>query len=126
MITDKLGVPKTIRLSLWGLIVIGIICILAPTKEVFWISGLSLGLFIGPCQSASRVWVSLVAPEEDRASLFGLLMMSGKLTSFFGPLFYGWLVLASGTDRIGMLIVPLLLGAGLVLMPRRLTPPTDS
>ena len=53
-------------------------------------------------------------------------MMSGKLTSFFGPLFYGWLVLASGTDRIGMLIVPLLLGAGLVLMPRRLTPPTDS
>ncbi|MBT5729443.1 MAG: MFS transporter [Alphaproteobacteria bacterium] len=126
MITDKLGVPKTIRLSLWGLIIIGIICISAPTKEVFWISGLSLGLFIGPCQSASRVWVSLVAPEEDRASLFGLLMMSGKLTSFFGPLFYGWLVLASGTDRIGMLIVPLLLGAGLVLMPRRLTPPTDS
>jgi len=126
MITDKLGVPKTIRLSLWGLIIIGIICISAPTKEVFWISGLSLGLFIGPCQSASRVWVSLVAPEEDRASLFGLLMMSGKLTSFFGPLFYGWLVLASGSDRIGMLIVPLLLGTGLVLMPRRLTPPTDS
>ncbi len=119
---DRLGVPKTIRLSLWGVLLIGAVCICAPNKEIFWVSGLSLGLFIGPCQAASRVWVSLVAPEEDRASLFGLFMMSGKLTSFIGPLLYGWLVLASGTDRVGMLIVLILLAAGLATLPRTLQP----
>ena len=122
IVTDRFGVPKTIRLSLWGLLLLGAVCICAPNKEIFWVSGLSLGLFIGPCQAASRVWVSLVAPENDRASLFGLFMMSGKLTSFIGPLFYGWLVLASGTDRAGMLIVLILLAAGLATLPQSLKP----
>ena len=120
--SDRLGAPKTIRLSLWGLLLLGAVCICAPSKEIFWVSGLLLGLFIGPCQAASRVWVSLVAPEDDRASLFGLFMMSGKLTSFIGPLFYGWLVLASGTDRVGMLVVLILLAAGLAILPRTLKP----
>jgi MFS-type transporter involved in bile tolerance (Atg22 family) len=47
------------------------------------------------------------------------MMFSGKATSFVGPLLYGVLVTATGSDRAGMAIVILLMLAGWMAMPRR-------
>ena len=116
---DRLGSLRTIRLSLYGLILFGGMAILAPTKELFWVATLCLGIFVGPSQSASRSYVARRAPDENKASLFGLYMVSGKATSFVGPLIYGWLVLATGHERAGMAIVILLTLAGLLLLPKR-------
>ena len=116
---DRLGSLRTIRLSLYGLILFGAMAILAPTKELFWIATLCLGIFVGPSQSASRSYVARRAPDENKASLFGLYMVSGKATSFVGPLIYGWLVLATGQERAGMAIVIALTIAGLLLLPKR-------
>ena len=46
-------------------------------------------------------------------------MLSGKATSFIGPLLYGIAVAATGTERAGMSIVIVLMVAGYFLMPRR-------
>ena len=108
---------QIIRISLISLIILGGICIWAPTPAIFWGAGLCLGVCIGPCQSSARVHLAQLAPPDDRASLFGLFMLSGKLTSFVGPLCYGWLVWGFGTDRAGMMIVILLLMLGLILLP---------
>ena len=116
-LTDRLGTIRTIRLSLIGLILCGCLAWLAPTASLFWGAGLALGIFVGPAQSAARAHIGMIAPAEYRASLFGLFMFSGKITSFVGPLFYGWLVLGFGTERAGMGIVILLLILGLVLLP---------
>ena len=115
---DRLGSLRTIRLSLIGLILFGTIAILAPTKEIFWGATILLGLFVGPSQSASRSYVARRTPDDNKASLFGLYMVSGKATSFVGPLIYGWLVLATGTERAGMAIVILLTVLGFLLLPR--------
>ena len=89
-----------------------------PSKEVFWAATVILGLFVGPCQSASRSYVARRAPEDSKASLFGLYMLSGKATSFIGPLLYGWLVYFTGIERAGMAIVIILVVIGYVLLPK--------
>lgn len=115
---DRLGSLRTIRYSLIGLIIFGSIAILAPTKEIFWGATILLGLFVGPSQSASRSYVARRAPQDSKASLFGLYMVSGKATSFIGPMIYGWLVFATGIERAGMAIVIALTILGFLLLPK--------
>ena len=115
---DKFGALPTIRYALIGLMIFGIIAILAPTKEIFWGATLLLGIFVGPSQSAARSYVARRAPEESKASLFGLYMVSGKATSFVGPMIYGWLVLATDNERAGMGVVVALILVGFILLPK--------
>ena len=93
--------------------------IIAPSKAVFWAAGICLGVFVGPVQSAARSYVARNTPDDSKASMFGLYMVSGKATSFIGPLCYGWLVLLTGAERSGMLVVLVLIGIGLILLPRQ-------
>ena len=116
---DRFGSTRVIRISLLALTVLGAAAILAPNQAVFWGAGAALGIFIGPLQSSSRVYVARKAPAEHRASMFGLLMLSGKATSFVGPLLYGIAVASTGTERAGMAIVVILMIAGYFVMPRR-------
>ena len=58
-------------------------------------------------------------PAEHKASMFGLFAFSGKVTSFIGPLCYGWLVVFTGNERSGMAIVIILLLLGYFLLPPR-------
>ena len=116
-LTDTFGPSLILRVSLLCLTGLGIVAIMATDKQMFWTAGLALGVFIGPCQSAARVWMARRIPVEHTASLFGLFAFSGKVTSFIGPLCYGWLVLITGSERSGMLIVIALLILGFVLLP---------
>ena len=114
---DNIGPIKTIKLALIGLFLCGLIVIVSPYKMIFWIVGVSLGLFVGPIQSASRTYLSLTASDKHKGGLFGLYMVSGKLTSFIGPFLYGWLVMMSGNERYGMAVVLALIAFGFFLLP---------
>lgn len=118
-VDDRMGSIRVMRLCLVALAGLGAAAILAPSEPVFWAAGACLGIFIGPLQSSARAWVARAAPSSQRASLFGLMMFSGKATSFVGPLLYGVLVTATGTERAGMTVVIALLLASLLVMPRR-------
>ncbi|MGB0163367.1 MAG: MFS transporter [Candidatus Puniceispirillaceae bacterium] len=122
-LTDRLGPSSVLRLSLMCLTGLGLVAVLAPDRQIFWATGLALGVFIGPCQSAARVWMARRVPPEHTTSLFGLFAFSGKVTSFVGPLCYGWLVLATGNERSGMAVVIVLLITGYLLLPPRQTQP---
>jgi len=99
---DKIGGFNTVRLSLVCLLILVTIVLLSPDRRFFWGSALILGFFIGPVQSASRTVVARIVPPAQQARIFGLYMISGKATSFAGPLLYGTLVTVFGTDRAGM------------------------
>lgn len=113
---DRIGPRRTILISLIGLIVPGTAILLVKSTTLFWIFGLSLGIFVGPVQASSRSYLARVAPEEVRGEMFGLFALSGKLTSFIGPFLVGWLTLASGSQRIGMGSVIVLFVLGLIGM----------
>ena len=116
---DNIGPIKTIKLGLIGLFLFGLVAIITPYKMIFWIVGVGLGLFVGPVQSASRTYLSLTASDKHKGGLFGLYMVSGKLTSFIGPFLYGWLVMMSGNERYGMAVVLLLIALGFLLLPSK-------
>ena len=116
---DNIGPIKTIKVALIGLFLCGLVAIITPYKIIFWLVGVGLGLFVGPVQSASRTYLSLTASDKHKGGLFGLYMVSGKLTSFIGPFLYGWLVMMSGNERYGMAVVLLLIALGFVLLPSK-------
>lgn len=113
---DYVGPRKTIFVSLCGLIVPGTLILLVQSKTLFWIFGLALGIFVGPVQASSRSYLARVAPQELRGEMFGLFALSGKFTSFLGPLLVGWITLASGSQRVGMSSVIVLFVLGLIGM----------
>jgi UMF1 family MFS transporter len=115
-VEDKIGAFKTVRLSLFFLLLLGTGILLAPTEIWFWIFALLVGIFIGPVQSSSRSLVARCAPNEHRAQIFGFYMFAGKSTSFIGPAIYGWLVMVTGIERAGMLVVLVFFIAGIIVL----------
>ena len=122
IIEDKIGSFKTIKFSLYSLLILGIGILLAPTEIWFWIFAVLVGMFIGPVQSSSRSLFAQSTPEKYKSQLFGFYMFAGKSTSFIGPAIYGWLVLTAKNlgfeeySRAGMLIVILFFIAGIVIL----------
>ena len=115
-VDDRIGSKTTIILALIGLIGTGTGLLLAQTSFWFWALGLLLGVFVGPAQAAGRSYLGHAAPAEVRSQLFGLFAFSGKATTFAGPLLVGWITAQTGSQRIGMSVVVVMLLGGLLLM----------
>lgn len=115
-VDDWIGSKPTILISLAGLILPISVMLMARSTTMFWVFGLILGIFVGPAQAASRSYLARVAPEPLRNEMFGLFALSGKATSFLGPLMVGWLTYWSGSQRIGMTAIVALFAVGFLLM----------
>ena len=73
-------------------------------QSYFWAFGLGLSFFIGPAQSASRAFLARLSPKQLHGEMYGLFAMSGKATSFIGPMLFGWLTILFETQRAGMFV----------------------
>ncbi|MBN2733039.1 MAG: MFS transporter [Balneolaceae bacterium] len=117
-VDDWLGSRLTMLISLGALIVITSAILLATSVTWFWVAGLTLGVFVGPVQAASRTYMARVAPDHLKNQMFGLLALSGKVTAFIGPFLVGWLTYFAGSQRIGMSVIVVLFLLGFVLLLR--------
>lgn len=113
---DRWGSKQVIYVSLIALIVLGTAILLVEDVMWFWIFGLSLGVFVGPAQSASRSLMARIAPEDIRTQMFGLYALSGKATAFLGPLAVGILTFAFDSQRVGMSAIIVFFVVGGLLM----------
>ncbi len=102
VVDDRLGGKRTILVTLVALTVFSLLSVWAPSVGWLWLAGLSLGLFVGPNQSASRTLMSRFVPEQHSAAFFGLFAFSGKITTFAGPLLLGIVTEATGSQRLGV------------------------
>jgi UMF1 family MFS transporter len=59
-----------------------------------------------------------LAPAEARTEMFGLFALSGKITSFAGPLVLAWVTAITDNQRLGMSTIIVFLVVGLVLLRR--------
>lgn len=116
-VDDWLGPRATVLVALGGLSVLGTLILLVESRAAFWTLGGLLGVFVGPAQAAGRSYLAHAAPPALRAELFGLFALSGKVTSFAGPLLVGWVTWLAGSQRVGMgtVVVLFLLGFALML-----------
>ncbi len=115
-IDDKFGGKKTIQISNIALAFATLLAVLSPDKTVFWISGMLIGLFAGPNQSASRSLLGRFTPKEKENQFFGFFAFSGKMTAFMGPLLLGVLTQTFHSQRAGISIVVLFFIIGGIIL----------
>mgnify|MGYP005815470987 FL=1 len=113
---DKSGSKFTINASILGLLIPLVALIVVKDVTWFIVWGLILGIFVGPIQAASRSFMARLSPPDLTNQMFGLLALSGKVTSFIGPFLVGLLTVQFGSQRLGMSAILVLLLIGLLLM----------
>jgi UMF1 family MFS transporter len=137
---DRLGPKRVIAGSLTILLASVIAILLVEKDSVLFISVappvpggtlfasaperayLVLGCLIGaagaPLQAASRSLLIRMAPKERVAQYFGLFALTGKVTSFTGPLLIGIVTAAADSQKAGMATLVLFFVTGLALLAR--------
>ena len=113
---DKFSSKSVIIFSLLGLIFSSTIILFVKSQLFFLFFAAINGFFIGPIQSASRVFITKSIDENSQASGFGLFALSGKLTSFIGPLLVSTITYISNSQRIGFSSAIILLLIGLLVL----------
>ncbi len=115
-IDDRIGPKPTILIALAGLIILGSAALIVSDKGLFWIIAGSLGIFVGPAQSASRSLMTRFAPPGLEAEMFGLFALSGKATAFLAPFAFSMATAMAGDMRAGMATILAFLAAGLLVL----------
>lgn len=115
-IEERIGAKATVLWSLLALMGVGAGLLLVQDKTLFWVLGVCLGLFFGPAQAGSRSLMAQLAPPAEMAAHFGLFAVSGRATSFLGPAALAIVTDATGSQRWGMAVVLVLLGAGAAIL----------
>ncbi|MGX9966510.1 MFS transporter [Roseomonas sp. F4] len=116
MIEDRVGSRRMVLGALMAMVVLGSGLLMAQTEMWFWIMALTLGLFFGPAQAASRSFMARLAPPEEIAAHFGLFALSGRITGFLGPAALAVVTTVTGSQRLGMATVLVFLLIGLAIL----------
>ncbi|MDN5893177.1 MAG: MFS transporter [Nocardioides sp.] len=125
---DVLGPKRVIIISLSSMLVAGTCVFLFHDggKVVFWVFGLTLSIFVGPAQSASRTFLARLIPEGEEGEVFGLYATTGRAVSFMAPAAWSLAILLGATltgvtnnddaEHWGILGILVVVGAGLLLL----------
>lgn len=87
-------------------------------ERAYLVLGCLIGAAGGPLQAASRTMLIRLAPKDRIAQYFGLFALTGKVTSFVGPLLIGMITAATASQKAGMAVLVVFFVAGLGLLMR--------
>jgi UMF1 family MFS transporter len=90
----------------------------SSAERAYLLLGCLIGAAGGPLQAASRTLLIRMAPKDRIAQYFGLFALTGKVTSFVGPLLIGAITAVTASQKAGMAVLVLFFVAGLVLLAR--------
>ena len=115
-VTDRIGSKPTIiiTLVLWCAVVLA--AYLATTKGQFWIIALTAGIGLGSNQAASRGLMRLFVPEGHDAEFYSFFSVMGKFSALLGPMVYGLVATAAGSQRVAILSVLFFFAVGLFVL----------
>ncbi|OKO84809.1 MFS transporter [Bradyrhizobium sp. AS23.2] len=90
----------------------------AAAERAYLVLGCLIGAAGGPLQAASRSLLIRLAPKDCIAQYFGLFALTGKVTSFIGPLLIGMITAVTASQKAGMAVLVVFFVAGLGLLMR--------
>jgi UMF1 family MFS transporter len=90
----------------------------SAAERAYLLLGCLIGASGAPLQAASRSLLIRIAPKDRIAQYFGLFALTGKVTSFVGPLLIGAITAVTQSQKAGMAVLVLFFVAGLVLLAR--------
>jgi UMF1 family MFS transporter len=87
-------------------------------ERAYLVLGCLIGAAGGPLQAASRTLLVRMAPKDRIAQYFGLFALTGKVTSFVGPLLIGVVTAVTASQKAGMAMLVVFFVTGLALLAR--------
>ncbi|AWM04302.1 MFS transporter [Bradyrhizobium amphicarpaeae] len=90
----------------------------SAAERAYLVLGCLIGAAGGPLQAASRTLLIRLAPRDRIAQYFGLFALTGKVTSFIGPLLIGMITAVTASQKAGMAVLVVFFVAGLGLLMR--------
>jgi len=90
----------------------------SAAERAYLVLGCLIGMAGGPLQAASRSLLIRLAPKQRITQYFGLFALTGKITSFIGPLLISIVTAATMSQRAGMAVLVLFFVTGLALLAR--------
>jgi UMF1 family MFS transporter len=115
-LADRFGAKRTIL----GTLVLWIVTILvgyaAQNKAMFLVMASLAALGMGSTQAVGRSFMAQVTPPSRESEFFGFYVLSGKFAAMFGPLLFGVVSEATGSQRLAVLSLLPFFVAGLAVM----------
>ena len=90
----------------------------SAVERAYLILGCCIGAVGAPLQAASRSLLIRLAPKDRIAQYFGLFALTGKVTSFVGPLLIGVVTAVTASQKAGMAVLVPFFVTGLALLAR--------
>jgi UMF1 family MFS transporter len=90
----------------------------SAAERAYLLLGCLIGGAGGPLQAASRTLLIRLAPKDRVAQYFGLFALTGKVTSFVGPLLIGIVTALTESQKAGMAVLVAFFVAGMALLVR--------
>jgi MFS transporter, UMF1 family len=90
----------------------------SAAERAYLVLGCLIGAAGAPLQAASRSLLIRIAPRDRVAQYFGLFALTGKVTSFVGPLLIGVITALTANQKAGMAVLVLFFVAGMALLAR--------
>jgi UMF1 family MFS transporter len=116
--TDTWGPKKVVTgsLFLWALVAMS--AYFVQTKAEFWFIACTAGLGLGSVQAGTRAFYTQFVPRGKEAEYFGVYSLVGKSSAILGPLVFGQVSAAFGSQRPAILSIAAFFVIGLILLSR--------
>jgi len=88
------------------------------SKPQFWVVAVTAGLGLGSVQAASRAFYARFIPEGEESRYFGVYALVGKSAAVMGPILFGEMSRAFGSQRPAILSIAVLFLIGLAILSR--------
>jgi len=116
--TDTWGPKRVVSLALLLWLCVAVSAYAVRGKPAFWLVACTAGLGLGSVQAATRAFFTQFIPRGKEAEYFGVYSLVGKTSAIFGPLVFGSLSAALGSQRPAILAIALFFAVGLALLGR--------
>ena len=116
--TDTWGPKKVVLLSLLLWSGVAVSAFFVTAKTAFWAVACTAGLGLGTVQAGTRAFFTQFIPQGKEAEYFGAYSLVGKSSAVLGPLVFGQVSLAFGSQRPAILSIAAFFVIGLVLLSR--------
>jgi UMF1 family MFS transporter len=90
----------------------------SAAERAYLVLGCMIGAVGAPLQAASRTLLIRIAPKERITQYFGLFALTGKVTSFIGPLTISVVTAETLSQKAGMAVLVAFFVTGLALLAR--------
>lgn len=115
---DRIGTKRAIYLGLAVFVALTFYAYFMQSERQFYILAAVVGTVQGGVQALSRAYFARLIPRDRAGEYFGFYNMLAKFAAVLGPLAMGTVAIATGNQRLSILVLELFFIGGAILLAR--------